>query len=121
MKVPGVVDRERVTRHEADLATVILAEWNRQAGLSQWSKQWLAKIIMRIREHPELTFDDHAEAIRVNLCNPWWKGTPTLAVIYGNDAQFERSLAQYDKSPLGALEVGLATLRAIEQEKGQQP
>jgi hypothetical protein len=56
------------------------------------STDWLAKIVMRLREHPELGYDDHVEIILANLNHPWWSGPPTPSVIYGNGAQFERAM-----------------------------
>lgn len=89
---PRQVDRVRVTEEEDAAAIAILASFNVQAGTSFRSDEWLAKIIRRIREYPEATYDDHREIIRVALADPWWSGPPNPSVIYGNAAQFERSV-----------------------------
>jgi DNA-binding transcriptional ArsR family regulator len=91
------VDRQIVTATEDDFARAILAEWNRETGQALHSKDWLAKIVLRIREHPELTLDEHEHVIIANLAAPWWKGHPTPSVIYGNGAQFERALLEAKK------------------------
>lgn len=88
---PRSVDRKPVKSGEATLAVAVLTEWNSQTGQVLSSKDWLAKIILRIREHPSLGLDEHAHIIAVNLARPWWKGHPTPSVIYGNGAQFERA------------------------------
>lgn len=86
------VDRKRATHGEMSLAQGVLREWNEQTGQSLSADGWLRKIIMRCREHPELTPDDHAHLIAKTLAFPWWKGAPTPSVIYGNDTVFDRAL-----------------------------
>lgn len=89
---PASVDRIPVTEKEVYMAREILGAWNDLTGQSLRSKDWLSKIIMRIREYPEATIQDHRYLIERNLAFPWWKGAPTPSVIYGNGAQFERSV-----------------------------
>ena len=86
------VDRVAVTETEADLAQAVLSEWNDQTGQALRSKDWLAKIVMRIREYPEFTITEHSHVIAAALRDPWWKGPPSPSVVYGNGAQFERSI-----------------------------
>jgi hypothetical protein len=88
------VDRKPVRWDHARLAMEVLAAWNKEAGQELRSRDWLAKIVMRIREYPEATLPDHQFIIRANLADPWWKGAPTPSVIYGNGAQFERAIQQ---------------------------
>ncbi len=86
------VDRKPVKWEHAQLAMEILAMWNHLTGQHLKARTWLAKIVMRIREYPEATLSDHRYLIERNLAHPWWKGAPTPSVIYGSDAQFERSV-----------------------------
>lgn len=89
---PVTVDRKRVTSEEATRAALILSVWNQRTGQRLRAKEWLGKIIMRIREYPEATNDDHAVIIETALENPWWRGPASPSVVYGNGAQFERSI-----------------------------
>lgn len=86
------VDRKAVLWKHADLARQVLAAWNELTGQDLRSRDWLAKIVMRIREYPEATLQDHRFIIECNLAHPWWKGAATPSVIYGNGAQFERAI-----------------------------
>lgn len=86
------VDRKPVSIAEGRLAADVMRAWNELTGQELRAKSWLAKIVMRIREYPEATLDDHRYLIERNLANPWWSGPPTPSVIYGSDAQFERSV-----------------------------
>jgi hypothetical protein len=72
----------------------VLAEFNRQAATNYSSADFIKKIVLRHREHPELGINEHALIIAANLAHPWWEGTPDPRVIYGNGAQFERSAHQ---------------------------
>jgi hypothetical protein len=95
----GKVDRKPVTSTEGPLAVAVLAEWNQQTGQHLASRDWLSKIVMRIREYPDLTVDDHAHIIAASLAAPWWKGAPTPSVVYGSGAQFERSILTVKAGP----------------------
>lgn len=94
LALPTMVNRVKVGPKEGWLAREVLWQWNEQTGQRLASQDWLAKIIMRIREHPELTLPDHAHIIRHTLADPWWKGVASPSVIYGNGAQFEKSLTE---------------------------
>ena len=72
-RVPQKVDRKPVTVNEEQLAIAVLDAWNDRTGQNLRSKDWLAKIVMRIREYPEATLVDHCYLIERNLANPWWK------------------------------------------------
>lgn len=91
-RAPAKVDGKVVVATEADFARAILETWNEQTGQALRATTHLSKIILRCREYPEATLDDHERIIRANLADPWWKGPPSPSVIYGNDAQFERSI-----------------------------
>ena len=74
------------------LAAQVLGAWNRATGQSLRSSTTLGKIVMRLREYPDLGLAEHEHIIDVSLAKPWWTGAPSPSVIYGNDAQFERQL-----------------------------
>lgn len=93
-QAPTTVDRKRVTSEEATRAGLILHVWNRETGQRLRAKEWLGKIIMRLREYPEATPSDHEFIIRCALAKPWWRGDPSPSVVYGNGAQFERALTE---------------------------
>lgn len=120
---PLAVDRKAVTVSEAKLALAVLRAWNEAAGQSLTSKDWLSKIIMRIREHPDAAVEDHAEVIQFALEHPWWDGPPNPSVVYGSGAQFERSvLARAHQGPASkpALRYGrgMTTRQMLDATKG---
>lgn len=92
MVVPTTVDRKPVTQAHSLKAIDVLRAWNELTGQSLRSTDWLSKIVMRIREYPEATVDDHRLIIQAALADPWWKGPPSPSVVYGSGAQFERSI-----------------------------
>lgn len=112
------VDGKPATDAERLLAQQVLAAWNRLAGQQLTAKTWLAKIVMRLREHPELGLDEHEQIIGSTLRHPWWRGVPSPSVIYGNDAQFERQLTEAARSPAtqsqAAFEIALRVMRGRE-------
>ena len=112
------VDRKPVSHEEDVLARDVLLRWNESASQSLSSQDWINKIILRIREHPELTLDDHSFVIEKNLEDPWWKGAPNPSVVYGSGAQFERSIIAAGSSERngsqGAFAIALAEIRRIE-------
>jgi len=91
-RVPRTVNQKPTTDIERQLAAAVLAEWNEQAGQKLAASEWLGKIVMRIREYPDLGPDDHAHVIAASLAKPWWKGPASPSVVYGSGAQFERSI-----------------------------
>lgn len=86
------VDRKPVTDVEDDLARGVLTAYNTATGQARSSKDAMAMIVMRIREHPELSLDEHAFVIETAIANPWWKDATNPNVIYGNGNIFESSL-----------------------------
>lgn len=98
---PKTVDRKPTTPDERTFAWAILREWNQCFGQDLRSHDWVAKIIMRIREYPEATLADHTLIIETAKAHPWWKGPPTPSVVYGNGAQFERSIQQVRAKAVG--------------------
>lgn len=97
--VPEKVDRKPVTEEEAALAVAVLAAWNWRTDQRLTSKDWVAKIVMRIREHPEIDDVGHKAVIEATLAQPWWTGPPTPSVVYGSGAQFERCLLVLNQGP----------------------
>lgn len=87
---PSKVNRKAVTDGEYERASAILAAFNRHAGTRYGSKDYISKIVSRIREHPELDVHAHAVVIYRSLAAPWWSGPPSPSVIYGNESLFER-------------------------------
>jgi hypothetical protein len=92
VELPKMVDRKVVSWKDANQAADVLRVWNELTGQSLRSTDWLKKIVMRIREYPEATVDDHRLIIQAALADPWWKGPPSPSVVYGSGAQFERSI-----------------------------
>lgn len=80
-----------------DRSREILALWNEIAGQHLRAVQWLRKIEARCKTFPELGIADHERVIRAAFAKPWWKGAATPNVVYGTDAQFERSLLAVDQ------------------------
>jgi DNA-binding MarR family transcriptional regulator len=91
------VNRKTVTVAEYELAEQIVPAFNEVAGTSYTVDAHLAPIVGRIREHPDLSADDHRGIIAVAFADPYWSGPPSPAVIYGNGAIFEKSLEGWRK------------------------
>jgi hypothetical protein len=93
---PSAVDGKKVRAGEAALATAILATFNAQAGTSFRSKDYLVSIVMRVREHPEVSDSEHEQIIQHTLGlkgrEKWWSGSPAPNMIYGNSRAFEQAL-----------------------------
>jgi hypothetical protein len=115
------VDRKPVTAEEDLLARDVLLCWNELASQSLSSQDWINKIILRIREHSELTLADHSFVIEQNLGDPWWKGPANPSVVYGSGAQFERSMIKASSAERngsqGAFEIALAELKRMEESR----
>lgn len=116
-RVPTTVARKPVSSIEAWTAKEILAYWNGRTEQRLAAPDWLAKIISRIREHPELSVDNHCEIINANLAHPWWTGPATPSVVYGNAAQFERAIMAQDVIVEGGQAALKVALAAIHQEE----
>jgi hypothetical protein len=106
------VDRVPVSFEDDQMARAVLAEWNELTEQRLTSKDWLAKIVMRVREHPDLSILDHGRVIRAALADPWWKGPASPSVVYGNGATFERALVAADAKP------GLQPIKARRYGRG---
>lgn len=109
------VDGKAVTPPEYEDAVAILNAWNGATGQALRSTDWLAKIVMRIREHPELPIGDHVDIILANLNHPWWTGPPTPSVVYGNGAQFERAMMATDYGTTAGGDAALAV--ALDEQR----
>lgn len=89
---PTKVNRKPVTDDEYALASAVLEAFNVAAGTRYASKDYVAKAVSRIREHPELDLAGHGAVIAHALSHPWWKGPASPSVVYGNESLFERCL-----------------------------
>jgi hypothetical protein len=89
---PKTVGRRRVTVDEQRLAESILLEFNDVFSTRFTLAAWGAKLVLRIREHSGLDRADHRRIIEAQARAPWWSGSPSPSVIYGNAAIFERAI-----------------------------
>lgn len=89
---PGTVARRPVTDDEYGLAAQVLGHFNAIFGTHYSDRDNITKIVMRIREHRDLSLDDHEAVMRAVAREPWWSGTTSPAVIYGNGGLFERCM-----------------------------
>lgn len=87
------VGRAAVTRDEALRSLEVLAAFNEAAGTHFKAKEFLRAIVGRLREHPEVSVEEHRAVVGYVLEHPWWKRGVSPNVIYGNASLFERSLA----------------------------
>jgi hypothetical protein len=72
----------------------LLAAFNQLTESRHFRKEWVAKIVMRLREHPDLTIDDHLRVLTYSIDHPWWRGRPSPAVVYGNAALYEQRVEE---------------------------
>lgn len=113
--IPGwKVAHKPVTVNEDSMARAVLAEWNHVTGQKLAAKEWLSKIVMRVREYPDLSIVDHGRIIRSAMQEPWWPGPASPSVVYGNGAQFERSLTLADER------AGLARVRSVQGARARR-
>jgi hypothetical protein len=89
------VNGRPVTAEEMSKAESIIGFWNdiMESRLSLRAKGNLRMIVGRVRAYPEVDLTEHAliiSSIREDP-HPWWDGKATLNIVYGNDAQFERT------------------------------
>jgi hypothetical protein len=104
---PPTVNRRRVTEAEWAIASAAHAEMNRQCakvGVGPFKlTTHLRKYVMRIRENPELTADDHVAIVAAKFArDAWWAkrgGTPSPSVIYGQGDVFEGAIATWRAKP----------------------
>ena len=89
---PGQINGTKVTKQEALLAQEVLTAFNERSGKRFSGKEWLASIVRRVREHPDVSLERHKEIIDQQFGRPWWKDDPTPSVIYGNGKVFDRAL-----------------------------
>lgn len=89
---PATVNRKPVKDAEYDLAAQVLTSFNEQAGTHYGSRDYVAKVVMRIREQPTLTLEMHQAVIAASLARSWWSGSPSPSVVYGNASLFERAV-----------------------------
>jgi DnaA N-terminal domain len=99
------VNRKPVTDDEMALAEQIIAAFNAAAGTQVTTEAHLIPVVGRIREKADLTAEQHRAIIAAVFLDPWWKGPPGPQVIYGNAAQFERSIEMWRAAPAAKLRV----------------
>jgi hypothetical protein len=92
-----------VTDAEYLLTDSIVAAFNAAAGTAVTTDAHLVPVVGRIREKPDLTADEHRAIIAAVFALPWWAGGASPAVIYGNAAQFERSIETWRAAPAAKL------------------
>lgn len=98
---PLTVSRRKVTDTELIFAQATLNAWNEITDQRFTSVDWIRKIVMRIREHPELQLADMYDVIRSALEDPWWDGPPSPSVVFGNGALFETALSRRGSGATG--------------------
>lgn len=96
---PSTVGHKRVSDIEYGQAKAVLAAFNARAETRYTSREWIAKIVARIREHPEVGYSGHVSVIERVFAEPWWEGDASPSVIYGNAGIFERSLHALRREP----------------------
>ena len=109
---PKQVNEVDTDARERKLGWAVLDSFNRTFGTHFRAKDHVAKIIRRIREHPGLYLEEHEQVIERMAKVPWWEGKPSPNVIYGNAAQFERSMQESgDRKPRNKYERRQAILQ----------
>lgn len=83
------VGGKRVSSIEWSVASSALAEFNHLLDRKFKLTAWVEKIVRRMREHPELSREDHVSLVQRACAKPWWKGEPSPAVIWGNPQVFD--------------------------------
>lgn len=91
-RAPTQLSGRKVTADEAAFGVAVLDVFNEVSGRKFGAKESVGKIILRHREHPELDLAAHEQVIRQQFEHPWWKGDPSVSVIYGNGEVFDRAL-----------------------------
>lgn len=91
----ATVDGHKIKPDEWDLATHLLDRFNGLTGRS-WSAKGttgkptenVKRIIMRLREYPEIDREAHVEILERAFAYPWWGAKPpsSTGVIYGPNA-----------------------------------
>lgn len=97
---PVAIGKKRVTDREYGLAVALLAVFNEKFDSNYSGIDWVRKIILRVREHPEIPPDAHAAVVyAVAAGKHWWDGDPTPSVVWGNAGIFERNLHAAARPP----------------------
>lgn len=101
-KVPSVtIDKLKLNADEWQAAIAIIRAFNEGAGTKfrlmgsrgDRPTEHLKRIVGRLREHPEVTLEQHIDLIKRNCENPWWKGTATSVGVIYSPKVFPRCLA----------------------------
>lgn len=123
--ISGKLGGKTVTDAESEFAVAMLDVWNELTGQSLVSRDWLAKIVMRHREHPNLTVDELGAVVASALADPWWQGAPSPAVVFGNGAVFETSLMRSRSDGRGGKQAsrfgrGMTTRQILDATGGKE-
>lgn len=87
------VGKKIVTDDEYALASSIVASFNASAGTRLGVDPHLTPVVMRVREHPDWTAEHHRRIIAAVFAGKhWWEDPAGLEIIYGNAAQFDKSV-----------------------------
>lgn len=95
IRPPANVNRKKVSQVEGHLSIRVLQAFNEifEARPAFTATDWCAKIIMRLREHPDVSLEEHRDIIVFAHDHPWWEGPASPSVIYGNAGLFEQRMA----------------------------
>jgi hypothetical protein len=87
------VGGKSISAEEWKFACLVLDLVNAITGSHFASDDWRSTIVLRVRERPELTLDDHQEMIAWQYGQEWWRkgrdGRFTPALVYGNARIFD--------------------------------
>ena len=83
------VDQIPISDQEYELARRLLAAFNIENGSGYPLDGQMDKIVRAIRRRPDLSEQDHLGIIAKAMRDPWWKGQPSPAVIWGKPDLFD--------------------------------
>jgi hypothetical protein len=94
-----------ISDHEWACVQAGLAAFNAQAGSKLGALRGDGRLSdagtrigMRARQWPALTTDDFRDVVRRGFERPWWKGRPSVGVIF-NPGIFEGLIGQGERGP----------------------
>ena len=100
---PAKLARRQITPREWDCVVAGLDAFNAEAGMRLGALRGdgrlsdaATRIGMRARQWPALTPDDFREIVARGFANPWWKGRPSVGVVF-NPGCFEHLLRADEK------------------------
>jgi DNA-binding MarR family transcriptional regulator len=94
------IDKLKLTDEEWEAAQKIMATFNEAAGTRFQlmgtrgrPTEHLKRIVSRMREHPEVTIEEHLEVVKRTCADPWWEDKPASVGVIYSPAAFPRCLA----------------------------